>query len=59
MMPSSHTVQLAIKYASRLRLLNLAERLAQLAQNKAAQEEGEEAEHDEEEEEEMEIEPQK
>ena len=50
MMPSAHTVQLAIKYASRLRLINLAERLSQLAQSKAVQEEqgADEVEEDEE-----------
>jgi hypothetical protein len=40
LMPSSHTVQLAIKYASRLRLAPLAERLANLAREKAMEEAG-------------------
>ena len=43
LMPSSHTVQLAIKYASRLRLMQLAARLGEVARQKA-EEEAEEAE---------------
>jgi len=35
LMPDSHTVQLAIKYASRLNLMQLAERLGAIAQQKA------------------------
>jgi len=34
-MPDSRTVQLAIKYASRLHLMQLAERLGSIAQQKA------------------------
>ena len=37
-MPSQHSLQLAIKYASRLRQLSLAERLSEMARNKAAEE---------------------
>ena len=43
LMPSSHTVQLAIKYASRLRLMQLAARLGEVARQKA-EEEAEEVE---------------
>lgn len=38
MMPGSHTVQLAIKYATRLRLLQLAQRLSEVASRKAEEE---------------------
>ena len=38
-MPSSHTVQLAIKYAGRLRMLQLAGRLGEVARQKAEEEE--------------------
>lgn len=39
MMPSSRTVQLAIKYASRLHLNQLADRLGEIARQKADEEE--------------------
>ena len=39
LMPSSHTVQLAIKYAGRLRMLQLAGRLGEVARQKAEEEE--------------------
>ena len=38
LMPSSHTVQLAIKYASRMRLGQLSQRLMDVASNKSAEE---------------------
>ena len=38
MMPSHHTVQLAIKYASRLRMLQLAQRLNEVAREKMEEE---------------------
>jgi len=38
LMPDSRTVQLAIKYASRLHLMQLAERLGNVAQLKADEE---------------------
>jgi hypothetical protein len=38
MMPGAHTVQLAIKYATRLRLLQLAQRLSDVASRKAEEE---------------------
>jgi len=37
-MPNHHTVQLAIKYASRLRMIQLAERLTEVARQKAEEE---------------------
>ena len=56
MMSSSHTVQLAIKYASRLHLMGLAQRLSQLAQRKAEEEAAREGQEELEEEEEDEEE---
>ncbi len=38
MMPNQHTVQLAIKYASRLHLLQLAQRLNDVARRKLEEE---------------------
>lgn len=38
MMPSSRTVQLAIKYATRLHLIQLADRLGDIAHQKAEDE---------------------
>ena len=38
MMPSSRTVQLAIKYATRLHLIQLADRLGDIAHQKAQEE---------------------
>ena len=55
MMPSAHTVQLAIKYASRLRLLQLAERLGVVARDKAEEEMMRQAGHVVESEEEEEV----
>ena len=37
-MPSQHGLQLAIKYASRVRQIGLAERLSDIARRKAAEE---------------------
>jgi len=45
-MPDSRTVQLAIKYASRLHRMQLAERLNGVAQMKAVEELAMETEHD-------------
>ena len=39
MMPTQHTIQLAIKYASRLHLMPLAQRLNEVARSKAEEEE--------------------
>lgn len=49
MMPDEHTLQLAIKYASRLKHIQLAERISELAMRKSeeAQQEMEEEEEDE------------
>lgn len=44
LMPDSRTVQLAIKYASRLHLMQLAERLGSIAQLKADEEQQTESE---------------
>ena len=38
MMPTQHTIQLAIKYASRLHLMPLAQRLNEVARSKAEEE---------------------
>ena len=38
MMPSSHTMQLAIKYASRLKRLTLAQRISELARHRVEEE---------------------
>jgi len=46
LMPDSRTVQLAIKYASRLHLMQLAERLGGIAQMKVDEEQTIETEHD-------------
>jgi len=46
LMPDSRTVQLAIKYASRLHLMQLAERLGNIAQMKADEEQTIEIEDD-------------
>jgi len=45
LMPDSRTVQLAIKYASRLHLMQLAERIGSIAQLKADEEQRIESEH--------------
>ena len=37
-MPNQHTVQLAIKYATRLRMVQLAQRLTEVARRKAEEE---------------------
>ena len=55
MMANQHTVQLAIKYASRMRLMQLAQRISEVARQKAEEEarlQGAEDEEEEEEEEE-------
>ena len=38
MMPDSHTVQLAIKYASRIRRMQLAQKLTEIAKQKVEEE---------------------
>ena len=50
LMPTQHTVQLAIKYASRLHLLPLAQRLNDIARRKAEEEVARQQEDEEEEE---------
>jgi len=45
LMPDSRTVQLAIKYASRLHQMQLADRLGSIAQMKADEEQMIETEH--------------
>ncbi|OWF52969.1 WD repeat and HMG-box DNA-binding protein 1-like isoform X2 [Mizuhopecten yessoensis] len=46
MMPEQHTLQLAIKYASRIKHMHLAERISELAQQKEEEAEQEEDEED-------------
>ena len=48
MMPDEHTLQLAIKYASRLKHIQLAERISELAMRKSEETTQEEIEEEEE-----------
>ncbi len=48
MMHNQHTVQLAIKYATRLRMVQLAQRLTEVAQRKAEQQQADNAADDDE-----------
>ena len=46
MMPGEHTVQLAIKYATRLRMIQLAQRLSEVARQHAEEQAPEEEEEE-------------